>query len=145
MAFEFLRSVGHDEITAVIVVFAAVVPQSAPLNLSGIVLLGQIGYFFELLLGVATVAIGIVGVFRCSSWRSRDSATARLDEQCNPPDGEPPAGSEGASAQNVEIAIRLEDGFLRALHRHRCVVTIHGPTGSIQSAEREIWYAREGK
>ena len=27
---------------------------------------------------------------------------------------------------------RLEDGFLRRLHRHRCVVTIHKPLGTAQ-------------
>lgn len=145
MAFEFLRSVGHGEITAVIGVLATVVPQSASLILRGLVLLGQIGYLFELLLGAATVAIGVVGVLRCSRWSTRDSCTARIDEQCNPPDDERQARGNGASVRDVEVAIRLEDGFLRIFHRHRCIVTIHGPAGSIQDAEREIWHARDGK
>ena len=83
MALEFLRSVGHGEITAASDVLAAIVPPSASIIFTGLALLGQIGYLFELLLGIATAAIGIVGVFRCSRRITSDSGTARIDEQSN--------------------------------------------------------------
>jgi len=143
MAFEFLRSVGQGEIAAAKDVLTIVVSQGAFPLLSRLAFLGQIGYLSELLLGTATLVMGVLGVFRCLGRSTHDFGAGRIDEQCNPSNGEQQGRDECASKRDVEVTIRLENGFLRTLHRQRCIVTIRRPSGGVQDTGREVWYARD--
>ena len=145
MALEILRCVGHGEIRAAVDSLAAVASQSASLDLSRLALLGQIAYLFELLLGSAIVAIGIVGVFRCSRLTPSDFDALPIHAQCNSSGNEPQSRDQDSSRRDADVTIRLDEGFLRALHRRRCIVTIREPLSSVHSAGREVWYAREEK
>jgi hypothetical protein len=49
----------------------------------------------------------------------------------------------GFKDEDVEVTIRLEDGYLRGLWKNRCIVTIHDRAGGVQSTGQEAWYARE--
>lgn len=104
---------------------------------------GNIGYLVELLLGVATAVFGAIGVLRCCSWKSCHLGAAPIEEQHNHDEG--PASDGGFPVGEAEVTIRLEDRYLRRLHRHRCVVTIHNPMGIAENTGREVWYARDEK
>ena len=143
MAFEFLRSVGHGEMTAAIGVLATVVSQSVSPTFARLVFLGQIGYFIEFLLGTAAVAIGIVGMFECSRLTSSDFDAPHIDEQCHPTNDELAVRDQGFSMRDDEVTIRLDGRFLRTFHRHRCIVTIRGTSGSVRDGGQEVWYARD--
>ena len=45
--------------------------------------------------------------------------------------------------EDIEIAIRLEDGHLGCLWKHRCIVTIQRRAGGALNAGNECWYARD--
>ena len=45
--------------------------------------------------------------------------------------------------EDIEVAIRLEDGHLRSLWKHRCIVTIQRRAGGALNAGNECWYARD--
>ena len=44
---------------------------------------------------------------------------------------------------SVQTTIRLEDGCLRSLRRHRCIVTIHDRGEGVRKTGQESWYARD--
>jgi hypothetical protein len=47
--------------------------------------------------------------------------------------------------RDLEVTIRLEDGHIRSLWRHRCIVTIHDRGGGVPNKDREVWYARDDR
>jgi hypothetical protein len=143
MAFELLRSIGHIDITAAKDVLVIAVSQSASAFLSRVAVLGQIGYLFELLFATAAVVLATIGVFRSFGLMARECCAAHIDEQHQLSKDEREVQNEGASERNVEVTVRLEDGFLHALRRHRCIVTVRRLSGGAQDAGREVWYARD--
>ena len=141
MAIELLMSVGHGDIAAVTGIVTHAASQSVfNAILSRVAVLGQIGYLFELLFGTATVVMGTVGLLRC-----RGPNVVPIHEHSNLSNGLRPARDEGSSDREPEVTIRLEHGFLGILDRHRCIVTIHPPSGGDQDRRREVWYARGEK
>jgi hypothetical protein len=102
---------------------------------------GNIGYLVELVLAVATAVFGVIGVLRCCGGKSGNPGVAPIEEQYDR--GDRQASDGGFLKCDAEVTIRLEDRYLRRLHRHRCVVTIHGPLGTTESTGREVWYARD--
>lgn len=109
---------------------------------------GNIGYLVELFFGVAIAVFGAIGVLRCCGWKSGNLGTAPIgtapiEEQYNLSLDERRARDGDFGERDAEVTIRLEDRYLRRLHRHRCVVTIHNPLGSAESTGREVWYARD--
>ena len=91
-----------------------------------------------------TVAVLIASVMlACFGWNT-DKVDAALIDETNQSFSEharaavpPPCYEEG------EVTIRLEDGQLGSLWKHRCVVTIHDRAGGVQNTGQEAWYARE--
>ncbi|MGD0466894.1 MAG: hypothetical protein ABSA54_00825 [Terriglobales bacterium] len=47
--------------------------------------------------------------------------------------------------EDVEVTIRLEDGYVRSLRRRRCIVTIHDRGDGVRKAGQEAWYARDDR
>ncbi len=45
--------------------------------------------------------------------------------------------------EDIEVAIRLEDGHPCSLWKHRCIVTIQRRAGGALNAGNECWYARD--
>lgn len=145
MAFGLLGSIGHSEITAAAGIVALYLSKGASLFLSRLALLGQIGFFLELLAAAAAFVLGAIGICRCFCPGSHDICAAHINEQHHPSNDEREAQNEGDPERNVEVTIRLENGFLRTLHKHRCIVTIRRSSGSAQDSGREVWYARDVK
>jgi hypothetical protein len=145
MAFEFWRSVTQGQTAAAREILVLVVSQGPSSILSGLTSLGKLIYLFELLLGAATVVFGIIGVFRCFGRDACNLGAALIDEHCSLLNDERRARGEVPSERDAEVTIRLEDGYLRILYRHRCIVTIDKPLGGAQSKGREVWYARDEK
>lgn len=144
MAFEILRGISHIEIVAVRDFLAAAISQSGSPTLSHVVVFGQIGYLFELLLlGTTTIVMSTIGVLRCFGQNPFSLGTDGLDKEDDSPDDQRQMRREGASERELEVTIRLEDGFLRTLHRHRCIVTTRELSGDAQNRGREVWYARD--
>ncbi len=44
---------------------------------------------------------------------------------------------------DVEVTVRLENGFLGNLHKQRCVVTLHDLSCGAHKTGKEVWYARD--
>lgn len=144
MAFEILRGIGHCEITAATDVVALALSYDASPFLSLLAVLAQIGYLFELLLATAAVALGAIGVLRCFGLSDRDFGAARINEKYNPANDQRRV-QEDTSERNVEVTVRLENGFFRTLRKHRCIVTIQRSSDGSNDIGREVWYARGGK
>ncbi len=138
MAFEFLRYVTHGEILAMVVL------QDGS-SVSWLIFLGQVVYLFEILLGVAMAVLGAIGVLYCFGRNDLCPSIAHIDERCDSLSNDRQAHVEEPSERNTEVTIRLEDGPLWLLRRHRCIVTVNTPLGGVQNAGREVWYAREEK
>jgi len=45
--------------------------------------------------------------------------------------------------EDIEVAIRLEDGHLGSLWKRRCIVTIHDRAGGVLNTGHEFWYSRD--
>ncbi len=142
MAFEFLRCVTHGETTATRDILAMVVLQGGS---SWLICLGPLVYLFEILLGVGTAVLGSIGVLRCFGKNAVCPGSAHIDEQCNSLSNERQVPVEEPSEPDAEVTIRLEDGHLWLLRRHRCIVTVHTPLGGVKNTGREVWYARSEK
>ena len=144
MAIELLRSWALGDATAARDILAVGALRSVSTILSRLTFLGELGYSLELLLGAATAVLGAIGVFRCFGRKAGNVDAAPINEQYKLSNDD-----RRASVRNpwepAEVTVRLENGFLRSLHRHRCVVTIHEPPGSAEKTEREAWYARDNR
>lgn len=146
MAFELLMSVGHCDIAAATGIVTHAASQSVfNAILSRVAVLGQIGYLFELLFGTATIVMGTIGLLRCLRPSAHDPGSAPIDEHSDPSNDLRESRDEVPSDRQPEVTIRLERGFLRILDRHRCIVTIHRPSGGAEDRGREVWYARGEK
>ncbi|MGA8728015.1 MAG: hypothetical protein WB608_04635, partial [Terracidiphilus sp.] len=106
---------------------------------------GQLVYLFESLLGVATAVLGAIGILHCFGKNALCPGIADIDEQFNSLSNERQARVEDPSEPDAEVTIRLEDGHLWLLRRHRCIVTVHTPLGGVKNTGREVWYARSEK
>jgi len=142
MAFEFLRCITHGETTATRDILAMVVLQGGS---SRLISLGQLVYLFEILLGVAAAVMGAIGILRCFGKNALCPGITHIDEQCNSLSNERQAGPEEPSEPDAEVTIRLDEGHLWLLRRHRCIVTVHAPLGGVKNTGREVWYARSEK
>jgi hypothetical protein len=142
MAFEFLRYVTHGDTTATRDILAMVVLQGGS---SWLISLGQLVYLFEILLGVATAVLGAIGILYCFGKNALCPGTADIDQQRNSLSNERQARVEEPSEPDAEVTIRLEDGHLWLLRRHRCIVTVHTPLGGVKNTGREVWDARSEK
>jgi hypothetical protein len=142
MAVEFLRCVTCGETTGTRDILAMVVIQGGS---SWLISLGRLVYLFEILLGVATAVLGAIGILCCLGKNALCPGTAHIDEQCNLQSNERKARVEEPSGPDAEVTIRLEDGLLWLLRRHRCIVTVRTPLGGVKNAGREVWYARSEK
>jgi hypothetical protein len=47
--------------------------------------------------------------------------------------------------EDVEVTIRLEDGYATSLRGRRCIVTIDDRGCGVQKTGHEAWYARDGR
>lgn len=47
--------------------------------------------------------------------------------------------------EDVEVTIRLEDGYVSSLRGRWCIVTIHDRGGGVRKTAHEAWYARDGR
>ena len=142
MAIEFLRCITHSETTVIRDILAMVVLQGGS---SWLISLGQLVYLFEILLGVATAVLGAIGILYCFGKNALCPGTADIDERRNSLSNERQARVEEPSEPDAEVTIRLEDGHLWLLRRHRCIVTVHTPLGGVKNTGREVWDARSEK
>lgn len=145
MAIEIWRNVTLSEITSAREILATAVLQGVSGISSRLAFLGDLGYLFELLLGAATAVFGAIGILRCFGWNPGNLGAGPIDERSNLSLDERRARDGDSWERDAEVTIRLEDKYLRRLHRHRCVVTIHSPLGTAESTGREAWYAKDEK
>lgn len=91
-----------------------------------------------------TIAVLIAsGVLACFGWNT-DKVDAAFIDEANKSSSEHSCGlPHGPREEDVEVTIRLEDGHLRSLWKHRCIVTIHSRAGEVQNSGQEVWYARD--
>lgn len=143
MVIEICRSLGPGGAAVAGHVLGAGSLRSLCCIFSPLGFLGELGFFFELLLGATAAALGTFGLLLCLGRKGRNLSATVIDEHSNHPNQEQASRIEDVSEPNADVTIRLEDDFLRSLHRHRCVVTIHKPLGTAQSAAREVWYAKD--
>lgn len=143
MTIEIWGSVGLGGAAAIGDVLAAGPLRSLCCIFSPLGFLGELSFFVELLLGTTAAAFGTAGLVFCFGRKDHSLGATAIDECSNYPNEEQASRIEEIAEPNSEVTIRLEDSFLRSLHRHRCVVTIHKPLGTAQSAGREVWYAKD--
>lgn len=143
MAIEIWRNVSLGGAAAIVDVLAAGPLRNLCCIFSPLGFLGELGSFVELLLGATAAAFGAAGLVLCFGRKGHNLGATAIDEHSNHPNEEQASRIEDIAEPNAEVTIRLEDSFLRSLHRHRCVVTIHKPLGTAQSAGREVWYAKD--
>ncbi len=141
MAFGFLGYVTHGGATAATDILALVTLRGSSSIFSRLASLGELVYLFEILLGTATAVLGAIGVFRCFGGNALCPGPALVDEQCTRLNAERQGPVQQPSEWDPEVTIRLENGHLWPLRRHRCIVTVRTSVGSAQSAGREVWYA----
>ena len=145
MAFEFWRSVTHGGTIAARDILVIAVLRGGSSILSRLASLGELAYLFEILLGAATAMLGAIGLLRCSRRSALYSGAALIDEKCHSLSNERLARVVEPSEPDAEVTIRLEDGHLWLLRRHRCIVTVHTPLGGVKNTGREVWDARSEK
>src|SRR5579859_2272518 len=141
MAFEFWRYITYGGAKATTDILALVALRGSSSILFRIASLGELVYLFEILLGMAMAVLGAIGVFRCFGGKALCPGPALANERCTPWNAERQGPLQQPSEQDPEITIRLENGLLWPLRRHRCIVTVHTSMGMAQSAGREVWYA----
>lgn len=139
MAFEFWRCATHD-LTAARDILSMVVGGSSIPN--QFAFLGQLAYVVEILLAVAMAVMGAVGLLCCFRRNALCAGDAQIDEHRDSLNNERQAPVGEPSKENGEVTIRLDNGHLWLLRRHRCIVTVHAHVESAQNGGREIWYAR---
>lgn len=88
------------------------------------------------------IASGIL-VSLCRNTDNVDSAPISEDNKLSNDDSR--SFARGHWDEDVEVTIRLEDGYVRNLRGRRCIVTIHDRGGGVQKAGQEAWYARDGR
>jgi hypothetical protein len=142
MAFEIWRSVTQGNAAAARDILTILMLQDGSSILSWLAPLGKLASIFEILLGAAGAVFGVISLLCCFGRNALCPGTASIDEQCNSARSERYARVEEPPEQNPEVTIRIEDGRHWLLHRHRCIVTVHAPSGSVQIAGREVWCAR---
>ena len=140
MAFEFWRCTTHGDLTAARDILSMVVGGSSITN--QFAFLGQLAYVVEILLAVAMAVMGAIGLLCCFRRNVLCAGHAQIDEHCDSLNNERQALVGEPSKERGEVTIRLENGHLWLLHRHRCIVTVHAHVESSQNSGREIWYAR---
>ena len=140
MAFEFWRCATHGDLTAAREILSMVVGGSSITN--QLAFLGQLAYVVEILLAVAMVVMGAVGLLCCFRRNALCAGHAQIDEHCDSLNNEGQTPVRQPSKELGEVTIRLENRHLWLLHRHRCIVTVHAHVGSAQHGGREIWDAR---
>lgn len=139
MAFDFLRSVTQTNGTATRDILATVVLQAGFNIQFPLAQLGRLACIFEILLGAAVAVLGAIGFLCCFGKDTLCLGTASIDEQCNSLSSERYPRVEELPEQYSDVTIRLEDGHLWLLGRHRCIVTVHTPSEGVQDAAREVW------
>jgi len=94
--------------------------------------------------GWATTAVPVAaGILMCFGRNSGNCDVTRIDEDHRLSNDAPRSRARGHGEEEVEITIRLEDGYLRSLRRHRCIVTIHDRGEGVRKTGQEAWYARD--
>lgn len=91
---------------------------------------------------VTTAVLVASGILMCFGRSSGNYDTARIHENYRLSD-DARTGTRDHGEEDVEVTIRLEDGDLRSLRRHRCIVTIHDRGEGVRKTGREAWYARD--
>lgn len=71
----------------------------------------------------------------------RDSCS--IGEKSGLSNSDPGVVSSILSDPDVEVTIRLERGFLRNLHKGRCIVTFHDLGRGARKTGKEVWYASD--
>jgi hypothetical protein len=141
MAFEFWRCATHGDLTAAREILSMIVGGSS--ISAQFAFLGQLAYMVEILLGAAMAVLGAIGLLCCFRGNTLCAGDAHIDEHCDSLNNERQAPVGGPSKEDGGVTIRLENGHLWLLRRHRCIVTVHAAVGSAQHGGREIWYARD--
>lgn len=141
MAIGLLGYVAHSGATTATDLLALVTLRGSSSIFSRLPSLGEFVYLFEILLGTAMAVLGAIGVFCCFGSNALCPGPALVDERCARWNAERQGSVQQPSEQDPEVTIRLENGHLWPLRRHRCIVTVGTSVGSAQSAGREVWYA----
>jgi hypothetical protein len=92
----------------------------------------------------ATTAVLVAsGILMCFGRNSGNCDAARIDEHYRLSNDDACRRARDNGKEEVEITIRLEDGYLRSPRRHRCIVTIHDRGEGVRKTGQEAWYARD--
>lgn len=141
MAFGFWAYVTHGGTTAATDILALVVLRGSSSIISQLASLGELVYLFEILLGTATAVLAAIGVVRCFGRNALCPGPGTIDEQGTRLNAEPQRRVQELSERGPEVTIRLENGHLWPLRRHRCIVTVCTSVEGTKSAGQEVWYA----
>ena len=95
--------------------------------------------------GTTAAVLIASGILVCFG-QNTDKVDAALIDETNKSSSEHScAVLYGPWYEDVAVTIRLEDGHLRSLWKHRCIVTIHNRAGGVQNTGQEVWYARDDR
>lgn len=139
MACEVWVYVTHGGATTATDILALFALRGSSSILSRLTSVGELVYLFEILLGTAMPALGVLGVLRSFGRNALCSGPSIIDEQRTRLNAERQGQVQQPSELDPEVTIRL--GHLWLLRRHRCIVTVHTSEGSAQNVGREVWYA----
>jgi len=110
--------------------------------LSRFTLLGELASLIELLLGAATAVLGVIGVLVCLGRNTCNVDAAPIGEDYGLFDDDRRTRASNPWEEHAEVTVRLEEGYPRLLHGHRCIVTIQDPGKGAREKGQEVWYAR---